>query len=141
MEYSKALTFIRNRFLGMALFQKIFLQDIEAEKREAMKVVDALILEFKELSADNGAVFVLVVVPDKMQVQNKGNINMMEIDHLKVFGPEHGIQTIVLLPYLRMPENMYRAYFKFDGHFSPEGHQLVGEVLAKELKERGILAG
>jgi hypothetical protein len=90
-----------------------------------------------ELVRAHDAECVLVVVPPMERL-----IGVTELDEpyelLEVFGREHAVPVIQLLPaFLREPPEV--VYYEYDRHWTARGNEVAARVIREELHDLGIL--
>ena len=106
-----------------------------------LEVTDAL---FRQLVAECrklGVPLVVVSIPQQFQVLYRASQGEApsEIDvdlydrHFAELGSSAGFTWVPTLEPLARAKDPGRLFYRLDGHLSPEGHAIVGEVLAKAL--------
>jgi len=107
---------------------------------DTLKIIDSLVLDADKLAKQNNAEFVLVLLPDKVQVY--GNANTIEIDSLTEFANANNITLINLYPDLKeIAKKEKNIYFSIDRHFSITGNDIVGNLILQKLIEQGVIDG
>lgn len=119
---------------------------------DAWKVTKELILATRGVALENGAKFSLVVIPDPAQVYQvalnrrlEGRPTPLDWDFglpqkiLRDFALAHGIHSIDLLQCFRVASGRMHdpIFFNYEGHFTPAGHHLVGQVIYQALASQG----
>ncbi len=120
----------------------------------AWQLTDALILALQEEVEASGADFRVVLIPHPVQVHRdwwQARVSlypvMAEIEwnlsspnnRLANLLHENDIPYLDLYPLLSeyVTENSSYLYYRSDGHFTPEGNQIVGQAIAEWLVETG----
>jgi hypothetical protein len=119
---------------------------------DAWKVTKELILVTRGVALANGARFGLLLIPDPAQVYQvtlnrrlKGRPMPLDWDFelpqkiLRDFALSHGIHSIDLLQCFRVASGQKHdpIFFNYEGHFTPAGHHLVGQVIYQALASQG----
>jgi len=96
----------------------------------------ASLLAIRDAAASLQAPLLILVTPDETQLFSSG---FDAIDaRLAAFCAKHRIPFVDALPHLRAAPDRQALYL--DGvHLSPQGHALVGRLLASELVARGLV--
>lgn len=120
--------------------------DAQGEER-AWQLSYALLRRQREIALAHGAKFVILAVPDQVQVEP--DVKVLAVppvlwriqDHLHRFADAEGIALID--PLERMREIRRRdgepQYFRIDRHWNRVGHRHMAEVLDVELRRLGLL--
>ena len=110
------------------------------------------IIRTKELAEKNNAEFILVIYPYGHQVSvrewdlgrhhfglatDKVYGNHPE-EILKEFAEKNDVTLFNMFPVFKESKT-YPLYFRFDGHFNNNGHQLMAESMYEELTKRNII--
>ena len=117
------------------------------EEEKAWQLSYALLRKQREVAEAHGAKFVILVVPDQVQVEP--DVKVLAIppvlwhiqDHVDRFAKAEGIPVIDPLETMR---EIYKRdgepqYFRIDRHWNRVGHQHMADVLDVELRRLGIL--
>lgn len=144
-----------NRYRQIPAEFKIYYKQYTPELSTALKITEALLVQLKQETASCGSDFIIFYVPTQMSVysdmwdtfKNQYNLsnnamslkitrtNLLTIcsnytisclDPLEAFKTEASKQS---------PSDK-RLYFHLDGHWTPAGHNLAGELLATYLLSR-----
>ncbi|MAG15655.1 hypothetical protein CMO88_01190 [Candidatus Woesearchaeota archaeon] len=105
-----------------------------------------LLKETAEVVKESGSEFIILIIPDKFQVEEDSwkplterygitskDFDMEKLNRLiKEFGEESSITVIDPLPQLREAEE--KVYYDFDRHFNEKGNKIVSEVIYEQLK-------
>jgi hypothetical protein len=115
----------------------------------ATRLSEALMREMAELSRRHGADFVLLVIPDQVQVEPDVVVYGVHDwllgtqDRVRAFAEREGIPFID--PTAAMHEIRLRdgvpQYHRVDRHLNRVGHRQVAELLREELDRLGVLPG
>jgi len=153
------LSKLRNRKeVGLEFYKRdwpsIFDRDY-AKKRKYMITLH-LLMEIHALSTNNGANFLLVIIPFKEQLR-AGEIyaaggKFLDIppDRLDLGFPQRlltrfcrntGIPVLDLLPVFQEHNQAEGHFFKADIHWTGEGHKLAAQEIFKYLKGHGLVGG
>ncbi len=128
------------------------------EWQEAWKVTEALIVEINRLSVKAGARFVLVVLGDPIQndldlqrrelyAQELGVDDLLYTERrLTALGERSGFPVITLQPRMQQRADREAVYLHGfantvmgTGHWNETGHRFAAEIIARDLKERGLV--
>lgn len=110
----------------------------EEYMKKALKVIDLILLDSKKIADKNHAKFIVLLIPDKNQVY--GSQKTTEIDHIVEFARNNNIHLINMLPDLReIAKQNKNLYFDIDGHFSIEGNEIFGKLLAEKFIQNKII--
>jgi len=131
----------------------VYLRRYPPEWEEAWRITEALVVEVARESRKAGARFLLVSLTDPFQLalqQNKQNNPELDperpIQMLTDIARRHGLDYLPLLPLFRqaMEQNGYQLedlHYSCDGHWTPLGHRLAGEAIARYLAGATALDG
>lgn len=111
--------------------------------QEGWNKTNTLILEAKDIAKKNGAGFLLVLIPSRIQVNHQEWDSVLHLYNwdknafdtekpnsiLIDFAESNGIDYLDLLPYFRQESQTQRLYYIYDGHWNKEGHALASEYL------------
>jgi hypothetical protein len=115
------------------------------------RTLRSLLVEFRQISLENGILPLLVYLPTKLQVYGRHATNksgriflsriQQQLTHdtnaeeaLARIGQDLGIQTISLLPVFRQKaEQGELLYYPFDTHWNSAGRQAAAEIVASFL--------
>jgi len=121
-----------------------------AELNKTMEKTFLLIKEIKEISENNNMELVILVIPDKEQV-DKGKYREMvkkydldeydlEADKMQKlfseFAKENNLTSLNVLPHFKKRNINNTFYFDIDGHLNRQGHKLASELLYDFIKGR-----
>ncbi len=127
---------------------KTFFKMDEPAAAAYWQATDKILLEILELCREHGMAFMILVLPDRYQVDSvywkawvrKYQLAESQYDldapnqHLEAFCRRHGLSFIDPTPELRRSyQQGISGYWKMDLHLSPVGHALVHEVLVREI--------
>lgn len=94
-----------------------------------------------------GVPVVVVLLPTRVQAamissgQWPPNIDPFQFDNqLRSVVESHGGTYIDILPDFRTITNAERGFFPADGHFTPEGHRIIADLLARGLTSGAVPA-
>lgn len=133
----KTYEFLRNRVKSMEIFNKLRSGAYDVSINDTYRVLDGILTAFKNDSENHGAEFVLLIIPDKVQVY--GNADTSEIEFVRNWAEREEVAHINLIEELREIGLTNKGiYFDIDGHFSSEGNRIVGEIIAREFSEQKI---
>lgn len=118
------------------------------EREQAWELVFALLRETARVSEESGARFVLVAIPDEIQVQP--DVDVVGVDpglftvqeRLARLAEESGMALIDLLPGLRAAyaRDGRSLYYRYDRHLNALGHREVARLILDGLARYGMLA-
>jgi len=117
----------------------IFKDNYSAQDRDDIKLSLSYLKKMNEEVLAAGAIMLLVVIPDKIQVSTAqpGVTKVIDTprpqDVFTRFAEENDIPYLDLLPKLK--EHGDRVMFLSDSHFNIEGHRVVGEIVANAILE------
>lgn len=111
----------------------------------------------REIHADvtrHGATYVMVVLPDIVQVEDyyqtlmvqrqDGKMRDYDFDLpqtlLQEFGEREGFPVIDLLPAFRKAGRSGGLYIAYDAHWSDQGNVLAAKIISDELLKRGLVS-
>ncbi len=129
------------------------LRKIERIKQGAEEISFRLILEVKRLAEKNNAEFVLILIPEKIQVDesyHKRSIeksSFLRYDFFKVhrdliqFCNQKGIKILDLTPVFAESYKQGKGpFFETEGgHWNKKGHRLAASSLCEYLEENGVI--
>lgn len=134
------------------IYSKKQTKDVEMSWTVTLKLFDLI----KSDVMQNGGRLTIVLVPNIKQVypelwerfykrRPKGDANDYEVDApnnvVKIWGKNNGVKVVDLLPHFKAAgESNPYLYFPINGHWTPEGHMLVADVLTEELGGHDSLA-
>jgi hypothetical protein len=117
------------------------------EEEEAWQLSFALLRKQREVALAHGAKFVILVVPDQVQVEP--DVEVLAVppvlwhiqDRVDAFAKAEGIPVIDPLETMREIRRREGEpqYFRIDRHWNRVGHRHMAEVLDRELRRLGIL--
>jgi hypothetical protein len=118
------------------------------ERERAWELVFALLRETARVSEESGARFVLVAIPDEIQVQP--DVEVVGVDpglftvqeRLASLSRESGMVLIDLLPGLRAAyaRDGRPLYYRYDRHLNALGHREAARLILEGLAQHGLLA-
>jgi hypothetical protein len=117
------------------------------ELEEAWSLVLALLREIAALAQAHGAKFLLVVIPDQVQVEPDARVVGLDPavfgvqERLRAFGQSEGVAVLDLLPGLaeRYGRDGEKLHHRYDRHWTPVGHRAAAELILAELDRLGFL--
>ncbi len=142
---------------GLPLHLHIFKGDDEPEWVEAWRITKGLVARLRDDAARQGARFLLLMIPDKLQIGNpvywesaerlfpgvsRAALDMMKPNRiLRAWLSENEIPFLDLLPGLQAYERGGGGpvYFTVDPHLNEEGHRVVSDILVDFLRGHGHL--
>ena len=115
-------------------------------------VTKALLLEIDKLTDHR---FLIMYIPNRLQVEEEtyqqavlttqGRMNtpfdesLIDLFYpnklLQEFSEEQGIPFLDLTSYFRKENKQHSLYFKYDGHWTMEGHRLAGKLLSERIQK------
>lgn len=123
----------------------VYLKRYPPEWEEAWRITEALISEVAQESERAGARFLLVSLTDPFQLALAKEHPELDpekpVQRLEDIARRQNLDYLPLLPLFRqaMKENGYRLediHYSCDGHWTPLGHRLAGEAIARYLAEK-----
>jgi hypothetical protein len=116
-------------------------------RAEAWEVEEALIREIRALCRERGAKFLLMLIPDQVQVEPEAKVlGLLESDYqvqgpLFEFAARDGIDVLDLLPTLHAEHvrTEQPLYYRQDRHFLPRAHEIAADQIREALRQRGWL--
>jgi hypothetical protein len=144
------LALTAGRWLGITVYDTggsyIFLREQTPEQRELFERILAEIARMRDLAASHGRRLYVVVIPNKMQVENGEDLTGRIYDagapnrRILAWCEEQGIPCFDLLPPLvaaaREPGPLY---YPIDRHFTPRGYALAADRILDFLTAEGAL--
>lgn len=110
------------------------------EGKEGGPLTEALVERFAQLVRDAGGEPVLVVLGDRAYLDGRlaSLADRTAVKGLLEFCASRKIPALDLLPSFDEARSEGRhLFYSWDGHWTPEGHRLAAETLARFLRERG----
>lgn len=125
-------------------FSRKFKEGDEEKDRKAWEIFQALILETARLCREKETPLLVVLIPDQVEVETDKQVLGLPprfeqlLPRLEAFLEEEGIDFHSPLPGLREHYDAHRRplYFHMNRHMTPEGNQVLAEILEPVLKER-----
>lgn len=124
---------------------------------DAWSLTEVLLLQFRDLVAQQGSKFGIVVIPDRRAIHSsdwdttvslfpfmRGYDPYAPSDRIEVFLSEHGIPFLNLTYTLRgwtTSNPGERLYYIGDGHFNANGHIVAAQRIVFWLREAGLITG
>ena len=142
---------------GIPLHMRFYSKTYAPDWVEAWDITKALITKFRDEVIKRNARFVVLIIPDKLQLNNIQywewtNQNFPAVRNislamdkpsrlLNTYLSENGIPFVDLLPLFYDYERVESKplYFKNDIHLNEQGHKLVAQILLKSLLNERIL--
>jgi len=138
----KLARWIIQEWLGDRDATESSLRDAELESAWALSL--ALIGEMRRLAEDHGARFLLLAIPDQLEVEPERAPRVVLAPQflydvparLAAFAEAEGIAFLDLAPHLRaVAEGSGEVlYYRFDRHWNSRGHAAAAEALHAELE-------
>jgi hypothetical protein len=112
-----------------------------------LKEFDRYVADIEGRAAAAGVPLVAVLLPTRLSAamissgEWPADIDPFKLDEqLRSIIVSHGGTYIDILPDFRTIPNPEQGYFPADGHFNPEGHAMISDLLAKELTSGAVPA-
>jgi len=131
--------------------ERMYVSPYSERTEDAVERVERLLLGMNRVATENGARFLVVMIPAIEQVETRrffgdaGPDDSLDLDKpQRLFGEfldEAGIPYLDLLPALRDSSHSGRLYYPIDQHWTPEGNAVAGRRLARFLLENGTTPG
>jgi len=131
--------------------ERMYVSPYSERTEDAVERVERLLLGMNRVATENGARFLVVMIPAIEQVETRrffgdaGPDDSLDLDKpQRLFGEfldEGGIPYLDLLPALRDSSHSGRLYYPIDQHWTPEGNAVAGRRLARFLLENGTTPG
>jgi len=127
----------------------IYEKDYSDRLKENLETSDIIFKFLEDFTSENEIKFVVVLIPTKEQVDERifknflGNESVQDYDLerpqrlIKNLLEENYIEYVDLLPYLRENNINNTFYWEKDGHFNENGHEIVAEVIYRNLEVGG----
>jgi len=133
----------------MSLLSYYTKEDYSGKTLESWETTKSLIKQLAQISRENNAEFVIVIIPEQVQVSDKtwtaielrhgldrNDYDMEKLNKLLIsFGKENGIRVIDPLSEMREAAKEQQLYFPFDKHLTREGHEVIGQKLVEAIKK------
>ncbi|MDD5178219.1 MAG: SGNH/GDSL hydrolase family protein [Candidatus Nanoarchaeia archaeon] len=129
----------------------IYSEDYNKEWQDAFDVTKALIMETKKISNENGAEFLLVILPDKEQIEvEEWDLALEEYPVMKTLSfdlekpnrvlkelcEQNNIDCLFLLDDFReVYANGTKLYYSKDRHWNEEGNKLAADLVISYLSQ------
>ena len=119
-----------------------------AERESAWQLSFALIREMRDVARQGGADFLLLGIPDQVQIEDGTSVAgaghyLREVpERLREFAQAEGIAFLDLVPPLRAAraQDAEPYFYRFDRHWNALGHRRAAEALRDELRSSGWLS-
>jgi len=142
---AKMLGFWLKVVFGIPLEETDFVDD--GQREQAWDLEFAILREMRRLSQEAGAEFLLVVIPDQVQLDTDVEVLGLEPsdyevqERLEAFARSEGMPMLDLIPALRAAaeRNPGPLYYRRDRHLRPPGHVVMARAILAELEARGWL--
>lgn len=133
--------------------EDVLLRENSAEFNKSLEETFLLIKKIKEAADSKKIPLVILIIPNKEQVDGAKLNQFMEeysltrekVEHDKFqrlarkFASENSISYLDLLPQFRQKNINNSFYFEIDGHWNEKGHQMAAELLYSYLTSNGII--
>jgi hypothetical protein len=145
------LALTAGRWLGMSLYDTggsyVFLREQTPEQAALFERVLGEVGRMRELAASHGRRLFAVVIPNKLQVENGGELTGRIYDaaapdrRILAWCAAHEIPCLDLLPELvaALEADPQPLYYRIDRHFTPRGYSLAADRIVDFLAAEGAL--
>lgn len=130
---------------------KVFFKELPDNLIENFSKIKILLKEMKKISSENNSSFIIVLIPSKIQVEDKfwekykkyyknfETSRTMPNDLIMEFCKESNITCIDLLPEFLKEANKGGYYFNIDGHWNEKGHELAAERIYSYITKENVI--
>lgn len=97
-----------------------------------------ILTHFNKKARENGAIPLLLIIPDKEVLKKEESASTDTADLLRASAAELGMPCLDLIPILRERSKTEKEPL-YKGHWSPSGHRVCAEALARMISELELL--
>lgn len=137
---------IKNKPNGYDWVPNYYLKTYQDTMAGPWEVTQKLLLEINRLAKQR---LLILYIPNRLQVEvetyrqavltTKIDENLIDLSYpnklVKEFAEREGIPFLDFTPYFKKTNQKKPLYFRYDGHWTKEGHRLAGQLLSEKLKK------
>lgn len=138
IEYSHLVSLIRQAIIGQTISPQNDTSDNESSNEKNIKLTALYLKKLSESVEKEKTPLVVFYIPRKEDVEayRLGKILRKDETAFQQIAKELNLHTFSLTPYLAEMNQPLDDLYLLEGHFKPLGNKLIGEEIAKRLKEK-----